>query len=309
MEPLGDDARYQPSPAGPGSAAVPQDGGSTDGLRVAPATAQEWLQVEQWAAEEQWNPGLEDTGCFHPTDPRGFFLGRLDGEPVSAVSVVDYSDSYAFLGYYLVRPQVRGKGLGMATWQEAVPHAGERTVGLDAVPAQEQTYARSGFAPAYRTRRYGGRPGSPGSPSPSVVAVTEEHLDALAEYDEQCFPARRRDFLARWLGAPGHRAHMFLSDGLPAGYGVIRQARSGHRVGPLFADTPEAAEALFDALTAPLSPDGEVYVDIPEPNQAAVSLATSRGMEVGFETVRMYKGTPPELPLDRIFGVTSLELG
>lgn len=312
MEPRGDDAPTQPSSGGsPSATASREGGGAARGLGVTRASSEEWLQVEEWAAEEQWNPGLGDTACFHPTDPDGFFLGRRDGVPVSAVSVVNYSDDFAFLGYYLVRPEARGTGLGMATWDAAVPHAGARTVGLDAVLEQEATYRRSGFVPVYRTGRYGGRPASGGTaPSPSVVPVTEEHFDALAAYDEECFPAPRRAFLRRWLSAPGHRAHVFVGDdGNPAGYGVIRQARDGHRVGPLFADTPEAAEALFDALTAHLSKDDEVHVDIPESHEAAVALATSRGLALGFESVRMYKGTPPVLRSERVFGVTSLELG
>lgn len=309
MEPLGDDAPH--SPAEPSSATATRDGGGSGaaGLSVTPASLQEWLLVEEWAAEEQWNPGLGDTACFHPTDPGGFFVGRQDGSPVSAVSVVNYSDDFAFLGYYLVHRDLRGTGLGMATWDAAVPHAGQRTIGLDAVLEQVETYRRSGFAPAYPTSRYGGHPSSPGVPSPSVVPVTEEHLDALTGYDEQCFPAPRSAFLRRWVSAPGHRAHVFVRDGEPAGYGVIRQARGGHRVGPLFADTPQAAEALFDALIAPLSQDDEVHVDIPETNEAAVSLATSRGLERGFQSVRMYKGAPPALRAERVFGVTSLELG
>jgi GNAT superfamily N-acetyltransferase len=309
MESLGDGAPYQPSSTGPSSATASRDGGGAGELVVTRASSQEWLQVEEWAAEEQWNPGLGDTACFHPTDPDGFFLGRRDGTPVSAVSVVNYSGDYAFLGYYLVRPELRGTGLGTATWDAAVPHAGARTIGLDAVLAQEEIYRRSGFSPAYRTGRYSGRPAAPGAPSPSVVPVTEDHLEALAAYDEQCFPAPRRAFLARWFSAPGHRAHVFVRDGEPAGYGVIRQARNGHRIGPLSADTPQAAEALFDALTAHLSPDDEVHVDIPETHEAAVSLATSRGLALGFESVRMYKGTPPVVRAERIFGITSLELG
>ncbi|SCK57749.1 GNAT family N-acetyltransferase [Streptomyces sp. WMMB 322] len=308
MEPLGDDAAHQPSAAGTAGAG-PLHGGHAAGLGVTRASAEEWLQVEEWAAEEQWNPGLGDTACFHPTDPDGFFLGRQDGRPVSAVSVVNYSDEYAFLGYYLVHPALRGKGIGMATWQAAVPHADGRTIGLDAVPAQEETYRRSGFAAAYRTGRYGGRPASPGVPSPSVEPVTEDHLKAIAAYDETCFPAPRKAFLGRWLSAPGHRAHVCVRNGEPAGYGVIRQARNGHRIGPLFADTPQIAEAVFDTLIAHLGPEDEVHIDIPETHAAAVGLATSRGLELGSETVRMYKGDPPGTRAERVFGVTSLELG
>ncbi|WP_329129355.1 GNAT family N-acetyltransferase [Streptomyces caniferus] len=282
----------------------------TGELTVSTASLEDWQRVAQWAADEEWNPGLGDTACFHPTDPGGFFLGRRAGRTVSAVSIVNYSDAYAFLGYYLVDPGHRRQGLGLATWRAAFPHAGARTVGLDAVPAQQATYQRAGFAPAHDTIRYGGRPLRPGTPpSAEVVPVTAAHLDALADYDRRCFPADRRAFVTRWLTAPGHTALAFLREGAVTGYGVLRPARTGHRIGPLFADTTEAAEALFDALTASVDPDGEVFLDIPGPRQAAHTLAAARGLTPRSHTVRMYTGPVPPTDQERTFAVTSLELG
>ncbi|MFI0715897.1 GNAT family N-acetyltransferase [Streptomyces inhibens] len=283
---------------------------ATGELTVTTASLDDWHEVAQWAADEEWNPGRGDTACFHPTDPAGFFTGRLGGRTVSAVSVVNYSDAYAFLGYYLVHPDHRGQGLGLATWRAAFPHAGTRTVGLDAVPEQQATYKRAGFTPAYDTLRYAGRPTRPGTPpSSDVVPVTAAHLDALAAYDRHCFPAARRAFVARWLTAPGHTARAYVRDGAIAGYGVIRPACTGHRIGPLFADTPEAAEALFDALTASLDPADEVFLDIPEPRRAAHTLVTTRGLTPQSHTVRMYTGPVPPTEQQRTFAVTSLELG
>ncbi|WP_328733023.1 GNAT family N-acetyltransferase [Streptomyces caniferus] len=282
----------------------------TGELTVSTVSLEDWQRVAQWAADEEWNPGLGDTACFHPTDPGGFFLGRRAGRTVSAVSIVNYSDAYAFLGYYLVDPGHRRQGLGLATWRAAFPHAGARTVGLDAVPAQQATYQRAGFAPAHETIRYGGRPLRPGTPPPAEVApVTAAHLDALADYDRRCFPADRRAFVTRWLTAPGHTALAFLREGAVTGYGVLRPARTGHRIGPLFADTTEAAEALFDALTASVDPDGEVFLDIPGPRQAAHALAAARGLTPRSHTVRMYTGPVPPTDQERTFAVTSLELG
>lgn len=277
---------------------------------VTAASPDEWHQVAEWAAEEGWNPGHGDTACFHPTDPAGFFLGRLGGRPVSAVSVVTYSPRFAFLGYYLVRPDLRGKGLGLATWRAALPHAGTRTIGLDAVPAQEAVYRRAGFAPAYHTVRYSGRPHRAGTPAPvHVTPVTADHLDAIARYDEQCFPAERRAFLGRWLTAAGHTAYVHLDDGRVAGYAVLRPARSGRRIGPLFADTPRGAEALFDALAAHLGRDEELHIDVPESHGDAVALATGRGLAASSHTVRMYTGPVPPTRAEPVYGVTTLELG
>ncbi|MEU9486135.1 GNAT family N-acetyltransferase [Streptomyces decoyicus] len=289
---------------------VPDQQPVTGELAVTTASLEDWHQVARWAADEDWNPGLGDTACFHPTDPAGFFLGRRDGRTVSAVSVVTYSDAYAFLGYYLVHPDHRGQGLGLATWRAAFPHVGVRTVGLDAVPAQQATYRRAGFTPAHDTIRYAGHPLRPDTPAPAeAVPVMGAHLDAVADYDRRCFPADRRAFVTRWLTAPGHTARVYLRDGAVAGYGVLRPARTGHRIGPLFADTPEAAEALFDTLVASVDRDGEIFLDIPGPRHTAHTLAASRGLAPQSHTVRMYTGPVPPAEWERTFAVTSLELG
>ncbi|MEV5508479.1 GNAT family N-acetyltransferase [Streptomyces orinoci] len=278
-------------------------------LTVSRASLEEWRQAVAWAKAEGWNPGEGDETCFHPTDPEGFFLGRLDdGRVVSAISVVTYSPAFAFLGFYLVHPEFRGRGLGLATWQAAFPHAGERTVGLDAVPEQEDTYKRSGFTSAYRTLRYSGRPAAAQHPL-DAVPFTADRLGAVTAYDRHCFPAERPAFLRRWLTADGHTAYVRLRDGRISGYGVIRPAGQGYRIGPLFADSADDAGAVFDALTATLEPGHEVSLDIPEPHAAACAMAQAWGLTAVSHTVRMYHGAAPTTPVERVFGVTTLELG
>ncbi|OKK03593.1 GCN5 family acetyltransferase [Streptomyces sp. CB03234] len=278
-------------------------------LRVSRATPEDWSVVGEWAAAEGWNPGLSDGPSFFAQDPGGFFLGRLDGErdPVSAISVVNYSDAYAFLGFYLVRPDRRGLGHGLATWKAALAHAGDRTVGLDGVPAQQANYRRSGFALAHRTARYVGAV-SPRTPGAGVVPAAEVGLAAIAAYDSGCYPAERPRFLERWLGAPGHRALARVVDGRLAGYGVIRPALEEARVGPLFADSPGDAEVLLDALVDGFGAE-RVAVDVPESNAEAVRMAQARGLVPSFRTARMYTGPVRPFAQERVFGVSTLELG
>jgi Acetyltransferase (GNAT) domain len=52
-----------------------------------------------------------------------------------------------------------------------------------------------------------------------------------------------------------------------------------------------------------------VFLDIPDPNAPGRALAARHDMAPVFTTIRMYDGSPPLLDLDRIFGVTTLELG
>ncbi|WP_030690493.1 GNAT family N-acetyltransferase [Streptomyces globisporus] len=284
---------------------------SPGSLSVSSATPQDWALVRSWAAEEGWNPGLSDIPAFFAQDPAGFFLGRVDGEPASAISVVTYDDSYAFLGFYLVRPELRGLGHGLATWRAALAHAGGRAVGLDGVPAQQDNYRRSGFTTAYRTARYVGEVPAPERPVAGVVAAGQIGPAALAAYDGVCHHADRPRFLSTWLTTPGHRALARVTDGRLTGYGVVRPAQDEARVGPLFADTPADAAALLDGLAAEAREFGaaRIAVDMPEANPAAARLAQDRGLEPTFETARMYTGPVRPVARERVFGVTTLELG
>ncbi|MBD0711547.1 MULTISPECIES: GNAT family N-acetyltransferase [unclassified Streptomyces] len=284
---------------------------SSGSLSVSPATVQDWELVLSWAADEGWNPGHSDARAFFAQDPDGFFLGRLDGEPVSAISVVTYDDAYAFLGFYLVRPELRGLGHGLATWRAALAHAGGRSVGLDGVPAQQDNYRRSGFATAYRTARYVGEVPAPDRPAAGVVPAERVDPAALAAYDNACHHADRPRFLAAWLAAPGHRALARVTDGRLTGYGVVRAAQDEARIGPLFADTPGDAAVLLDALAAEARALGSarIAVDMPESNPAAARLAEERGLLPTFETARMYTGPVRPVARERVFGVTTLELG
>jgi len=63
-----------------------------------------------WAAAEGWNPCLADDSCFAVTDPEGFFIGELGGVPAATVSCINYGGSFAFLGFYIVRQDLRGRG-------------------------------------------------------------------------------------------------------------------------------------------------------------------------------------------------------
>ena len=91
----------------------------------------------EWAAGEGWNPGWHDAEAFFATDPNGFFVGLLDGQPISSISAVAYGADFGFIGFYIVRPEYRGQGYGWQTWQAAMAYLGNRNVGLDGVLAQQ----------------------------------------------------------------------------------------------------------------------------------------------------------------------------
>src|SRR5882757_2111210 len=277
-------------------------------LSIRPMRPDEVSLAVDWAAAEGWNPGFADAACFATADPEGFFIGELEGAPAATVSCVNYGASFAFLGFYIVREDLRGRGYGLRIWNAAIAHASPRVIGLDGVVAQQQNYRKSGFGLAYANVRYGGSVAAPDAPRPGVVALSEVPLAVVEAYDASVFPAPRPAFLRAWIGAPGHVGRALMRDGELAGWGVIRPCRNGRKIGPLVADSRATAELVLSALLASVG-GGEVFLDVPGINRDAVALAQDFGLAPVFETARMYTGPVPPLRLERIYGVTTFELG
>jgi len=279
-----------------------------DALNIRTMRPDEISLAVEWAAAEGWNPGLADDACFASVDPEGFLIAERDGAPVATVSCVNYGAGFSFLGFYMVRKDLRGRGYGLRIWNAAIAHAGARVIGLDGVVAQQDNYRKSGFTLAYANVRYGGTVAAPAAPRADVIALSEVPLAAVEADDATVFPAPRSAFLRAWIGAPGHAGCAVVRDGRLAGWGVVRPCRKGFKIGPLVADDRATAEAVLSALLARVG-GGEIFLDVPGINREAIALARDFGLAPVFETARMYTGAIPPLRLERVFGVASFELG
>jgi GNAT superfamily N-acetyltransferase len=281
---------------------------SASELRIRAMRPAEIAIALDWAAAEGWNPGLADAACFASVDRDGFLIGELDGTAAATISCLNYDERFAFLGFYIVRADLRGRGYGLRIWNAAIAHAGVRTIGLDGVVAQQDNYRKSGFRLAYANIRYGGRVGPLSAPVVAIVPLKEVPFAALEADDARVFPAPRATFLRAWIGAPGHIGRALVRDSNLAAWGVIRPCRRGHKIGPLMAHDRAAAEAVLAALIAAAGAE-EVFLDVPSVNADALALAQDLGLAPVFETARMYTGAIRPLLLERVFGVTTFELG
>ncbi|HEY5776851.1 MAG TPA: GNAT family N-acetyltransferase [Xanthomonadales bacterium] len=284
----------------------------TPGLIIRQMQRQELDVLVDWAAAEGWNPGLGDADIFWATDPEGFIAAELDGQLVGGGSIVSYGGRFGFMGFFIIHPEHRGRGLGNTLWHSRLHRLLARletpaVIGMDGVFVMQDYYAKGGFEFAARDLRF------------EVIARSfpkPEHVEELARigfatidaYDRAHFPAPRSEFLRRWISQPGAHALGTVREGRLAGYGVMRPCRKGYKIGPLFADSAEVAENLFRALSTRV-PGEVIYTDMPENNQSAMSLAQRHGMKEVFGCAKMYLGPKPVLPEAEIFAVTTFELG
>jgi hypothetical protein len=260
-----------------------------------------------WADAEGWNPGLDDAGRFLAADPHSFLATEREGEIVATVSCALYGDSYAFIGFYIVRSDLRRRGIGSPLFERALGRAGGRVVGLDGVLEQQASYERRGFVLAHRNIRW--RTVGGGARPEGVVELSSVPFEQLLAFDSAIFGSERERFLRTWIDRPAGHALACVHGEKLAGYGVLRPCPVGTKIGPLFADEQDVAEALLTGLLASAGPRTQVFIDMPAANHRAAGLRAGRPMEPSFETARMYlNGRPPD-DVQKVFGVTTFELG
>lgn len=272
------------------------------------ATLEELSIILEWAAEEGWNPGLEDAAAFWQADPEGFFVATVDGALAAAISVVTHTADFAFLGLYIARPDFRGQGIGFGLWQHALKHAGARVVGLDGVPDQQDNYAASGFELFSATTRFTGEVAA--RESDNVRVATPEDVAALIDLEAAASGVRKPAYLGAWFASAESRQTWVMqgADGV-AGFCTARRCREGVKIGPLWARSEADALALMAHVAAQMG--GPVTLDVPDTSAPLKGLCQALGLTPGFATARMYRGTPVPVgdASGGYFAVSTLELG
>ncbi len=285
---------------------------ATESLRFDLLSKEQLAILISWAAEEGWNPGIYDIEAFWAADPAGYMGCFLEEELIAGGSIVSYSGAYGFMGLFIVKPEYRGRGIGEKLWylrrQKLLEKLNrDASIGMDGVVAMQPFYEKGGFKIAFRDERYE-RVGETFPTHANIVEALPGEQERLYPYDQLCFGFDRSAFLQKWLLLPESRVFVYRNDTDISGYAVLRKAQSGFKVGPLFANSPDVAEALYQTLLN--SAPGEfVYMDIPMNNANAINLMKKYDAKSMFECARMYHGPEPQVDIDRVYGITTFELG
>ena len=281
---------------------------------IYPMNATEVRQLVTWANDEGWNPGLNDAECFWKLDPDGFLGLSEDGELVGGGAIIRHSASFGFMGLFIVNKPYRGRKLGTRLWFARRDRLLSRlqaggTIGLDGVDEMVPFYQKGGFLPFTRHCRFQLSTASAKiRRSTDIVDLHSVTPAAVADFDCQCFPSRREQFLTEWVRQTGAVSLGCVQDNQLRGFGVMRPCVTGWKIGPLSADTPEIADGLFQAFQLKLAGQ-PVFLDVPDNNQQAIALCHKYQMQEVFGCVRMYYGPAPMVDHHRIYGITTLEVG
>jgi GNAT superfamily N-acetyltransferase len=283
-----------------------------DTVTIQKITKEDLHTLIVWAAQEGWNPGKYDVEAFWNTDPDGFYGVKVGDDLIAGGAIVSYEGAFGFMGLFIVHPSYRNQGIGHELWHQRKKFLLARlqknaSIGMDGVVAMQPFYQAGGFAISFRDERYE-FVGQPYEPSKNITPITSGDFQSIAAFDARHFGVPRIVFLQQWLKMLESKAFKYIHQETVAGYAVIRKALQGYKIGPLFAQKPTIAEALFEACLN-FAGNAAVYLDIPTINEDAVKLVKKYGGQYRFECARMYHGAEPNYLIQNVYGITTFELG
>ena len=271
------------------------------------------------AAALGWRPGTLDHISYFAADKTGFFVGELNGKPISCISVIKYPNNFAHVGVYIVDKGYHGKGYGLQLWNAAMAPENYNLAG-DLTPEMLPVYSRLGFIQAlWCQQRFDFVLPAHFSAETrntvngiDVVPPTKSLFPAILEYDTEVHVYPRPSFLEKWVFASNCYCSVAIdTNGCVVGYGVVRKTLgnvSRWRIAPLFADSADIARILYRDMCV------KVAADDPEAN---MTVYVSNGEKFSPESInlvagelqgkltstifRAYRYSPPNMPLNKIF--------
>ncbi len=267
--------------------------------------------IRSLVSEQGWNAGVHDAETFTEADPDAWIVAEIDEQPVGIVLATRWNASHGWIGLYLVHPEFRGLGIGLALFRAALARLAPGSVGLDGDSRQQANYRRSGFVDVHANTRWRGpaRLWCTRAENAEVVDACELPIEPLVVLDARAVGSPRSQLLRAWLAQPEARHVALLRDGHVSGLVTARPARQGWKIGPLYAPDASGAAALLAAAVQHLDPDDECWLDTPNPNDAATALMKGLSATGAPTSGRMVRGQGPVGDTSIVFGLLAHEVG
>jgi len=280
-----------------------------------PYTIRQMLKEEaeemfNWGKREDWNYGLHDWDIMYDINPEGYFVGVLDGKIIGCIAAVHYERKYGYRSQFMVEPEYRGRGYGLALWKHALNYLNEGVgvdcIGLDAVLEREKDYQKWGFRSYYRITGYTYEVNR--KFRKTYPPIDEKHFPDIAKYDLKVFKTNRTSFLHDYIFKTAAKTAVAYDGSKLVGFTVARPCWWGYKACPIFADNTEVARGLLESALADL-PGRMVTIEVPEPNKEAMRLPQDFDMKPWHPEVRMYTGDKYQQDTRYIYSNTTLVVG
>jgi GNAT superfamily N-acetyltransferase len=250
---------------------------------------------------EDWGQSRRDVERCWQLEPDGCFLAEVSGRPIGHVFSVSYGKA-GWIGFLIVNPESRGRGVGEALMRRAIDYLSRRgveAVRLEAAERAVPLYRRLGFTGEFDSLRFSRQIGRKERETLSrssefeASPVAEADLKDLAAFDSEYFGVNRLKVLKGLCADEPKHCFFARKSGEIVGYVFGRNALFDFWLGPWVCRDARVAEGLFRVCIGAVEKDEiQVRLGMPVLNGDGVGLMKKLEFQLVGRSVRMVWGKP-----------------
>ncbi|KAK3677882.1 hypothetical protein LTR78_001977 [Recurvomyces mirabilis] len=268
----------------------------------------------RYMVELGWNRGYFDIDTYmNPSHGSGMLLlihkGQDKRRICGHVAAVINANNTGWLSLFVVGEEHRGKGMGGKLFEAAMEdfrEHGTEIMGLDGVAEQKATYERRGFVDSpLGTVRIMTRPLVEKVPLPTRDGEVPGHFIQIYDVPLHLLAQHEQKYTGFQRPALWSNEHLFERDDIDGvalastdnpqtvndlqGWTIIRRSLHGPRIGPLYAENAEVAQAVLERA---IELANVKFVDAVHPDDPYEDMSEAEIAEKAYITAEVWGGNP-----------------
>ncbi|XP_046561851.1 uncharacterized protein LOC124270843 [Haliotis rubra] len=235
---------------------------------------------------------------------------------MAAIRVFVYcNEETAEGGLYIVRKDLRGKGIGRDVNRHGLAAVGDANITLSA--GLVSLYDSHGFTFYYDVHQkrgpveviLGAIPEAGTTSGITIVPYEDAMFTELRAYDEKVCESERDYFFRNWIIS--HAKNILIArshTGRVVGYGCLRVTEYCNEIAPLYADSDIIAWALLKELLQHLDPKESVHMFIVSENKAMMESVGKAPLTNAITLHKMYTKTQVPQKLEQLYSLSAMSL-
>ncbi len=272
--------------------------------------------VKSWFTYEGWSFGDKDIELMVELQPDSFWVLSRDEILIGCVSCFRYTPSFANISFLYVIPPYRRKGVGQDLIQRCCDEAVEKmrtnyTLGIACAEKSPltDTFKKQGFQFVYKIYRlYRQMSLTSAFEYQCVAKIKKSDFLEVSVLDCKIMSFSRVTFLRKWINMNSVTTYVSRSGDRIDGYVVVRPGVQGYIVGPFFALNLRIMKNLLFKLISDFG-NKEISIFVPNVNEEGLEVLSAYGFNVESKFLKMYKNALEGHDLQKIYGITSIDLG
>ncbi|XP_046365629.1 uncharacterized protein LOC124141641 [Haliotis rufescens] len=283
---------------------------------VRKATRADVAAIKNLTDMEKWDIPKSFMYCMFDMDSRAWFVAESDsGEILACRALAFHNEKTVAGGIYLVRKDLRGKGIGRDVNLQSLKAVGDANIVISATFVN--LYDTHGFTFYYDVHQkrgpaeviLGAIPDAVLSSDIIIVHFEGSMFTELKAYDENVCESERDYFFKNWI--INHAKYILIARshaGGVVGYGCLGVTEYSNEIAPLYADSDNIALALLKGILQLLNPKKIVDMFIISENRAMMEIVDKVPLTNMFTVHKMYTKMRVPHTLERLYSLSASEL-